>query len=204
MWSKLGKSLVIFLAMGLFYTPLVEAGKSVSAPLDKNIEEVKDIILKGSEAVNSGDITKILPVITDDFTLITIENLKLSSKAEFQDWWKNVLYGDKHKVKKFTFEPLIDEHAIYISKDLAILQGSAESTYAFINGGERTFHTRWTAILSHQKGQWKIQAMHHSSGLAEGQMADARSQLMKTALGGLLAGLVIGMLLMSLMKRTEK
>jgi ketosteroid isomerase-like protein len=185
---------------------LTDNNKQAQASTHPELDNIKKVLNETVEAINLRSIEKISPHFSEDFALITLENKKITPRQAFLDYWNNLFKGDKATVKNLTLEIQIDPEPIYIDSKIAILQGTAIENFTYFKGDNQILHTRWTAILekkSQKQSQWIISAIHHSSGITKSMLNKLQSQLFKTALGGLVIGLVLGMLIISLSRKSK-
>ena len=181
-----------------------DTNKQASIPPE--LDNIKKVLNETVEGINLKNIEKISPHFSNNFALITLENKKIAHFQAFLDYWDTLFKGDKATVKNLTLEIQIDPDPIYMDKKIAILQGTAIENFTFFKGDNQILHTRWTAILekkSPKQSEWVISAIHHSSGITKGMLNKLQSQLFKTTLGGVINGLVLGILVISLSRKTK-
>jgi hypothetical protein len=181
-----------------------DTNKQASIPPE--LDNIKKVLNETVEGINLKNIEKISPHFSNNFALITLENKKIAPFQAFLDYWDTLFKGDKATVKNLTLEIQIDPEPIYMDKKIAILQGTAIENFTFFKGDNQILHTRWTAILekkSPKQSEWVISAIHHSSGITKGMLNKLQSQLFKTTLGGVIIGLVLGILVISLSRKTK-
>lgn len=181
-----------------------DTNKQASIPPE--LDNIKKVLNETVEGINLKNIEKISPHFSNNFALITLENKKIAPFQAFLDYWDTLFKGDKATVKNLTLEIQIDPDPIYMDKKIAILQGTAIENFTFFKGDNQILHTRWTAILekkSPKQSEWVISAIHHSSGITKGMLNKLQSQLFKTTLGGVIIGLVLGILVISLSRKTK-
>ncbi len=181
--------------------------KSAENPVHSELDNIKQTLNNTTEAINLKDVKKLATYFSKDFTLITLENKKIAPLQSFVEYFEGLFKGDKATVKNLRVEIQIDPEPIYLDKKIAIIQGSANEEFTYFKGEKQVLHTRWTAVLeknSARNTEWEISAMHHSSGITKSMLNDLQSQMLKTALGGLVIGLVLGMLFISLSRKTKR
>lgn len=174
---------------------------------ESDLDKVKETLNQTIEAINLKEVKKFSSYLSKDFTLITLENKKIAPLQSFLEYFNGLFNGDKATVKNVVIDLQIDPDPIYLDKKIAIIQGSANETFTYYKGEKQILHTRWTAILeknSAHNSEWQISALHHSSGITKSMLNDLQAQMLKTALGGLAIGLVLGMLFISLSRRNKR
>lgn len=194
-----------FLAFLLVFN-IINLSSVAYAETSNELNKIKELIQRVTQAFNAKDSEKLASYFTDTFTLITLENQKITPLPSFLVYWDTLFKGDKASVKKFTLEMQIDPDPIYMDNKIAILQGSAKEEFVYYKGDDQTLHTRWTAVLEKnpsKSSEWKVSAIHHSSGITKTMLNKIQSELFKTTLGGLIVGLVLGILIISLSRKTK-
>jgi ketosteroid isomerase-like protein len=198
---------MIFLSFNSICLGAPAPSKTVSRPpLDNELDNIKQVLENTVTAINQKDTKKLIQYFSKDFTLITLENKKITPLQSFLDYWDILFKGNQATLKNLIINIQIDPEAIYLDKKIAILQGAANEKFVYFKGDEQILYTRWTAVLeknAQSKNEWKISAIHHSSGITKSMLTDLQSQMLKTALGGLVVGLVLGMLFISLSRKTR-
>lgn len=199
--------LITFGSINLKTTAYAQTARPMQKVIESDLDKVKQTLSQANEAINLKDINKLSSHFTKEFTLINLENKKIAPLQSFLDYFDALFNGDKATVKNLVINIQIDPEPIYLDKKIAIIQGSANEAFTYYKGKNQILHTRWTAVLeknSLNKHEWQISAMHHSSGITKSMINDVQSQILKTALGGLVVGLVLGMLFISLPRKNKR
>lgn len=187
-----------------------EANKTTTLETKVNhteLDNVKKTLNQTVNAVNQKNSAKLAELLTKDFTLITLENKKITPLPAFLDYFNGLFKGNTAPVKNLILEIEIDPEPIYLDTKIAIVQGTANEQFFYYKGDDQVLHTRWTMVLEKNKAsqtEWQISAIHHSSGITQSLLTALQSQMLKTALGGLVVGLVLGMMFISLSRKTKR
>lgn len=171
------------------------------------LENIKKTLNQTVEAVNQKNSAKLAELLTKDFTLITLENKKITPLPSFLEYFDGLFKGKAAPVKNLILDIQLDPEPIYLDAKIAIVQGTANEQFFYYKGDNQVLHTRWTMVLEKNKTsgtEWQISAIHHSSGITQSMLTSLQSQMLKTALGGLVVGLVLGMLFISLSRKTKR
>lgn len=171
------------------------------------LDNIKKTLNQMVDAVNQKNSTKLTELLTQDFTLITLENKKITPLPAFLDYFNGLFKGKTAPVKNLILDIQPDPEPIYLDAKIAIIQGTANEQFFYYKGDDQVLHTRWTMVLEKNKtsqSEWQISAIHHSSGITQSMLASLQSQMLKTALGGLVVGLVLGMMFISLSRKAKR
>src|SRR5690348_14181476 len=103
--------------MGMGSTTYAE----VATPNQTELVEVRKVLNQAVEAINLKDIHKMSPLFSKDFTLITLENKKITSLESFLSYWEGLFTGDKATVKKLILDIQLDPEPIYLDKKIAVI-----------------------------------------------------------------------------------
>ncbi len=168
---------------------------------EKDHEALRTLMQKCTTAMNEGEFDQVKPYLDEHFSLITLDNSKFSSLSEFKDYWHKTFKGDKAILTKMAIKPTADDKTIFLSDNAGVVDGTAEETYYFTDGDVRSMQTRWTAVVHKVDNQWKLMSIHFSGSILDNPVLDAvKAQMMKVALIGAAAGLLLGFILMRLFR----
>lgn len=193
-------------------SPLSYAKETNTTPTTEiahtELGNIKKTLNQTVEAVNQKNSAKLAELLTKDFTLITLENKKITPLPTFLEYFDGLFKGKAAPVKNLILDIQLDPEPIYLDAKIAIVQGTANEQFFYYKGDDQVLHTRWTMILEKNKAashtEWQISAIHHSSGITQSMLTSLQSQMLKTALGGLVVGLVLGMMFISLSRKTKR
>lgn len=170
------------------------------------LDNIKKILNQTVEAVNQKNSERLAELLNKDFTFITLENKKITPLPDFLEYFDGLFKGKTAPVKNLILEIQIDPEPIYLDSKIAIVQGTANEQFFYYKGDNQVLNTRWTIVLEKNKAnhtEWQISALHHSSGITQSMLTSLQSQMLKTALGGLVVGLVLGMFFISLSRKNK-
>jgi ketosteroid isomerase-like protein len=190
----IGLALAIVLNSALAQAPAEERPADHAA--------LREILAKGTEALNTGNFDAIASVLHPAFTIITVDNQKLVGLEPFREYWKGLFEGDKALLQKIEVHPEADELTRFVADNVGIVYGTSNDTYTFRDGAKRTMRTRWSAVLEKDGEAWKLVNVHFSASILDNPVVDiAKNRAMKLAAGTAVAGLLLGLLIMGFLRR---
>ncbi|MEH6458442.1 YybH family protein [Chitinimonas sp. JJ19] len=155
-------------------------------------EALRNILKTGTQALNSGKLDAMAPLLHSQFTIITVDNQKFSSLEAFKAYWDSLFQGEHRLLDKLEAAPVADELTQFLSEDVGLVHGVSNDVYTFRDGSVRTMPTRWTAVVAREGGSWKLVKLHFSVNLLDNPMLTATKEY---ALRGVLAVGVVLLLL---------
>lgn len=175
------------------------------ADREKDHAALRELLVKGAEALNTRNFDGIAPSLHPNFTIITVDNQKHVGLDAFKKYYLGMFEGPKALFSKFEARPEADELTRFIDANTGIVYGTSEETYHFRDGEVRKMKTRWSAVTKKERGSWKIVSIHFSTSVLDNPLlAVAKSYAGKLAAGTAIAGLIAGALLMLLLRRRPK
>lgn len=167
-------------------------------------DALRELMTKCTTAMNESNFEQLRPYLDEQFSIITIDNSKFDSLDKFTAYWEKIFNGDKAILTKLTIKPEADDKTYFVSDDAGVVQGTAEETYHFTDGDVRSMKSRWTALVHKENGQWKLMKIHFSGNILDNPVLDAlKAQTFKVAMIGAAVGIVLGMILMTFMRRKK-
>lgn len=170
----------------------------------KDHEALRTLLKTAAEALNTRDFDTIAPLLHPDFTIITVDNQKLTGLNAFERYWNRLFSGEGTVLERIEVNPEADELTRFLDENTGVSHGTSRDTYYFTNGDVRTMKTRWTAVVQKQEGPWKLVAVHFSANLLDNPVLEAtRSQTLKIAGSALIGGLVLGIAITLIARRRK-
>lgn len=167
-------------------------------------EALRELMKECTNAMNQGKFDQLKPYLDEQFTIITVDNSKLSSLASFQDYWDKIFKGDKPLLTKLTIKPEADDKTYFITDDIGVVHGISNERYHFTDGDVRKMSTRWTAVVHKEDDQWKLMKIHFSANILDNPVLSAlKAQMFKVAVIGVCVGFVLGLFFMLFMRRKK-
>ncbi len=90
----------------------------------------------------------------------------------------------------------------FYGDNTAVTYGTTIDSLTFVGGKKIDLHSRWTATLYKENGQWKIVSLQFGVNVFDNPILSAvKKSIVYFSLGGILAGLIVGVFIG---KRTKK
>lgn len=191
-------NLIKYFSMLCLMFGLVGSAGAEERPQDH--DALRALLIKGAEALNTGNIDMMAPLLHKQFTIITVDNQKFTQLAAFKSYWNGLLQGEGRLITKIEAKPVADELTQFLGNDVGVVHGTSADVYHFRDGDVRTMDTRWTAVVAKEDGIWKLVKLHSSVNLLNNPLLTATRQWSATiaaisAAVTLLLGLVVGLIL---------
>lgn len=156
-------------------------------------EALRNILKKGAEALNTRNFDAISPLLHKQFTVVTVDNRKLTTLQDFRNYWNGLFSGDKPLLKKIEAKPIADDLTHFLDENVGVVHGTSDDVYHFQDGDVRTMKTRWTAVVAKEDGAWKLVKLHSSVNLLDNPLLEAATNAAKrVAMIGAGIGILIG------------
>ena len=184
----------------LSLTPTIAAAQPAQAedPAHAELRALRDDMV---DAVAKRDTPRLLSHLHPN-VVVTWQNAEVSRGHDgVRAYLDRMLQGDSRVVDRFTTQPTVDELTILYGGDAGVAFGSSSDHFELHNGPAFDLSSRWTATLVKDGGAWKVAAFHASTNLFDNPVTQtARRYLIWTGIGALVAGLLLGAILMRLMR----
>jgi uncharacterized protein (TIGR02246 family) len=180
-------------------TPLVRAQED---PAHKELRALREKILK---AYNDGNVDELVSYFTDDAVVTWQNGVVKKTPKEIKAYFDEMSKGPSPPVKKATIDPAVDD-LTHLYGDTGVAYGSSNDAFVLKDGTEFKQHSRWTATVVKQNGQWKIAAMHICVNMFDNPYLDivTRKLTIYAAAAGAIGGLIIGVLLCVIVGRMRR
>jgi ketosteroid isomerase-like protein len=194
----------------LLVTPLLSPAQDTTTPAPPaateerhaDHEALRALMKNAVEALNTRNFDAIAPSLHKNFTVVTVDNRKVTGLDEFKSYWNSLFTGPGAVLTQIEARPQADELTQFLDADTGITHGSSSDVYHFSDGKVRTMNSRWTVVVEKDPDGWKIAKVHFSANLLDNPVLDAvKAGIYKAAIGGLLAGLIVGAGIVALLKR---
>ena len=158
-------------------------------------EQLRSMLKTATASLNARDFAALAPLLRKQFSVVTMDQKRLTTLSEVKSYFDGFFTGDKPLLKKVTFNPSADDLTDFLDADAGVCHGSSMDTYDFTDGDTRTMPSRWSAVVTKEKGKWKLASLHIGVNLSDNPILTAlKDSLYKAAGAGLLIGLVLGAL----------
>ncbi len=193
---------VLFIACLLSTFPLIAAEE----PDHEIHQELRAVLTTVTNAVNSGNYEAMLPVLSKDIRATPVNQESLSSHQEVIAYFKK-WFGPGGFLNHV--EMTLDADALTElspDKTWGIVRGSGLERYILADGRRYDIKNRWTATVAKESdGKWRLRAIHFGTNFLDNPILDdAKRAVVKFGVGGLAAGLIVGLGLGFLLGRRKK
>lgn len=173
---------------------------------DKAIHnELRQALKTVTEAINTGDYEKMLPVLSKDIRATPVTEEFVSGREAMVPYMHSWFGPDKF-LKKLTIQFMPDQLTeISPDKTWGISYGNGLEQYTLSDGRVYDIKTRWTATVVLEDGAWKIRTMHIGTDFLNNPILNkATAAINKMLIAGLAGGLIVGLLLGFFIFRKKK
>lgn len=168
-------------------------------------EQLRGLLTGVQDAINAKRWDDLAPFFSEKMRVTTINQEVLSSRDEIAPYFKK-WFGEGGFLKDLTFTLNADALTeLDKTKSYGIVRGSGVENYVLSDGRRFDMNTRWTAtvVKDHDK-KWRILALHIGTNFLDNPiLAAAKDMVVRAAVLGVIAGLVVGALLASLFSRRK-
>ena len=195
------KVLFSFLIFNHSYSALAQQNpateiKANTQQNEKDHEQLRSLLKKGTEALNQEDFAALKSVFADKFVFTTVDQNVFHDFKSMKSYFESLTKKQGAPVKKIVFKPTATG-LTEIMGDFGISYGTSDDEYQFSDGDTRTMRSNWTALLKKQAGEWKVSSIHMGVNPMDNPIIDAaKGAIQKAAIGAgliaLLCGLAIG------------
>jgi uncharacterized protein (TIGR02246 family) len=171
-------------------------------PAHKELRALKEQILK---AYNEGNVDALVSHFTDDAVVTWQNGVVKKTPKEIKAYFDEMSKGADPPVRKATIDPVVDD-LTHLYGDTGVAYGSSNDTFLLRDGTQFKQHSRWTATVVKQNGQWKIAALHICVDMFDNPYLDivTRKIGLYAAAAGAIGGLVIGVVLAMIVGRLRR
>jgi hypothetical protein len=186
----------------------VAVAQTAPDPRDGDHEALRALMRTATEAVNTRKFDLLAPRLHAGFTVIAVDSTKLVGVDAFRTYWNGLFDGPDAPLIAMETRPVADELTFFLGDSVGVVYGTSEDTFTFRKnavfkeGEKRSMKTRWSAAVVKEGDAWKLVNVHFSTNPFDNPMLDAATGAVKrTAVLAGVAGLLLGLLLMGLLRR---
>ncbi len=183
-------------ALGLLLIAALVAGSTQAEERHEDHEALRALLRTTTEALNTGNLDLVAPLLHKDFTIITVDNHKSTGLEEFKTYWESLFTGEEALIERIEVNAQADDLTRFLDEDTGVVHGTSRDTYHFSDGDVRVMQARWTALVQKEGGTWKLMKVHLSASLLNNPVLEAaRAFTVKVGVAGLVVGFILGALL---------
>lgn len=186
---------------------LMSCSVFASDETDHAIHEELRAVLQGLEkAVNEERYNDLAPFFHENLRVTTINQEIISSREEIGQYFDR-WFGPGGYLKKVDMKLNADaETELYGDKTFGIVRGSGDENYILSDSRYYEMKTRWTAtVIKDTDGKWRILTLHIGTNFLDNPiLGEAEGALMQFAIGGLILGIILMLIINLVLKRFRK
>jgi uncharacterized protein (TIGR02246 family) len=185
-------ALSLLLTAGLFASSAFAQTAS-----DATHDELRALNVAITKAMNENDVDGILAFAHSNVVFTTMNGDVARGHQALRDYYAKMMTGPDKVVEKVTVNFLADDLTIlYQSDTMGVCYGKTQDNYVLTDGTKLDLSARWTATFVKENGKWLVAAFHYSANIFNNPVLDRLKKLFPAlAIGGLVVGLVLGVLL---------
>ena len=193
---------IIALLLLLMGSPAITAEEA-----NQEIHNELRALLHGLEtAVNEERYNDLAPFFHPNLRVTTINQEIISSRDEIASYF-NRWFGPGGYLKKVDMKLNADALTeLYGNNSFGIVRGSGDENYILSDSRYYEMKTRWTAtVIKDNDDKWRILSLHIGTNFLDNPiLSEAENALMYFAIGGLIVGFILMLIIMLVLRRMKK
>ena len=171
-------------------------------PRGEDRKQLRAMLAEFEAAINAQSIDRMIAEMDDSVTVIWLNAEVSRGKDEVRAYYGRMVGHDKAILTKYLTKATIGAPARFYG-DVAIADGSTADEFYPVARGVFTLDSRWsTTVAKNPAGEWKIVLLHLSSNVFNNPLLDVvKADIVKGAVGGFIAGLMLMYVVMRLRRR---
>ncbi|MCX7010850.1 MAG: nuclear transport factor 2 family protein [Kiritimatiellaeota bacterium] len=138
-------------------------------------EALRALMKTAATAINTQDVKILEACLAKNFVFTTVDQTALTNRAGVAAYYDRMFRAAEAPLSKMEIKPQADILTQFIAPDAGYCYGSSVESYTLKDGKIFTFHTRWTALVIREDGQWKAAALHAGINFLDNPVLEARS-----------------------------
>jgi uncharacterized protein (TIGR02246 family) len=181
-------------------TPQTQVSEHASQEIHSQLRELRDRMFAAYE---QRDMDALLKDVAPN-VVITWQNAdRNEGHEEFLKFYDEMMNGDSKIVQDISSTFEVDELSVLYGDDTAVARGTLADHFVLTDGSDFTLNSKWTATVVKQDDAWKVASFHVSANIFDNPiLAVAKGWLVKVGMFAGIVGLVIGLLIGRVSKRT--
>ena len=171
-------------------------------PRAEDRKQLRAMLAEFEAAINAQSIDRMVAEMDDDVTVIWLNAEVSRGKDDVRAYYGRMVGHEKAILNKYLTKATVGAPAKFYG-DVAIAEGSTADEFYPIACGFFTLDSRWsTTVVKNPAGEWKIVLLHLSSNVFNNPLLDeVKANIVKGAVGGFVAGLMLMYVVMRLRRR---
>jgi ketosteroid isomerase-like protein len=176
-------------------------GETLYADAEADHNSLRQIKASYEDAINSGDLDKLAPYLSNDFTAVLATGDSIKGLDQLKQVWQKIRAS---LGPGGTYNGQLEPDLSDLFGDIAITHGNVHEKVRMSSGKELNFQTTWTAVLHRENGQWKVVRAQATMNPFENEVVEMIYKKTKWSfgLGGLALGLIAGFFANNIRRRS--
>ena len=177
------------------------AAPEAEDPIHDELRALRDRMFEQYEARN---LDGLLEGVAENIVITWQNGERQLNREQFVEFYNKMMHGESRIVQDVKSEFEVDGLSVLYGDATAVAYGTCVDHFQLTSGRSFTLNSKWTATVVKTDGQWKVASFHISSNIFENPMLSmAQSWLMYAGLAGAAVGLVVGVVLALLVRRSR-
>lgn len=186
------RAAVLVLVLLAVIVPRTSRAQADVDPAMQDHQQLRALLVSVRDAFNAGDRTAFMQYMHPTFSATMVTQELLTSRADLDQFLDKYFGGEQPIIQKLTMDPVADTLTYIIDGRFGVVHGTSTETYE-LSTGTQVLHTRWTAAVIKENGQWQVLALHNGTNFLDNPVLTvAKKASVVMAIGGLLIGLILG------------
>lgn len=186
--------LPLFLLIAL---PIVPPGPALAEAPDPHAADREALIKVFHEieaGINDQDVERMVAQMTPDATVTWLNGEISRGHDEIRAYYQRMVKGPERILDKYTTAAKIGAHARFFG-DVAVADGTMRDSFFPVSRKPFELDSNWTSTSVKVDGQWKVASLHLSANVFTNELiSEATGAAWKTGIGGVVAGILLGLL----------
>jgi hypothetical protein len=163
-------------------------------PHAEDREALLKIFSEVEASINAQSLERMVQQMDPAAAVVWVNGEVSRGPAEILAYYDRMVKGSGRILNKYTTQAKLHGHARFLGNgDVAVADGSMEDEYTPVIRGPFRMSGKWTTTAAKVNGEWKVISLHLSTNAFNNVLLDeAKSALLYTTGGGLLAGALAG------------
>lgn len=170
------RRLIVLVTLALLTAPTPILAQD---PREPDHQELRRMLTTVRDAVNTQQIDKLEPLMTEHFSIILADAQLVTDLKELKAYYQRLTDPGTGVLKSLTVNPSADELTRFVSPDVGVCHGTSSDTFVLTNGTTRVLPSRWTAVLVKTNGAWKISALQVGANILDNPILDEHKRAAK-------------------------
>ncbi len=173
-----------------------------ASPEDPVHDELRALRDRMFQQYSERDVDGLVEGTTENVVITWQNGERELNRQEFLDFYNKMMKGDGRIVQDVTSDFKVDGLSILYGDDTAVAYGTCIDHFQLTSGQNFTLTSKWTATVVKVDDAWKVASFHISSNIFDNPIMNAtKSWIMYAGIGGAVAGLLLGFVIASFLRR---